>query len=138
MPARIRRIPKPVIAQVHGYCLAAGMDVMLACDFAIADPQARLGMLFGDRGILGGTVFLPRYVGMKEYEGYTSMLVGLRVPTAARRDLSSEEAKAWRTLQKGVRNAAAQTLPMRGALERAYGVPAVAPSRAERRRQARG
>ena len=65
LPARIRRIPKPVIAQVQGYCLAAAMDVMLACDFAIVDPQARLGMLFGDRGIMGGTVFLPRYVGMK-------------------------------------------------------------------------
>ena len=73
-----------------------------------------------------------------EYEGYTSMLVGLRVPTAARRDLSSDEAKAWAAYQKGVRNSAARTLPMREALERAHGTAPVARSRAERRRQARG
>jgi len=27
---------KPVIAQVHGYCLAGGCDLMLCCDFTIA------------------------------------------------------------------------------------------------------
>ncbi len=72
-----------------------------------------------------------------EYEGYTSMLVGLRVPTAARRELSSDEAKAWATYQKGVRDSAARTMPMREALERAHGTTPVARSRAERRRQAR-
>ena len=73
-----------------------------------------------------------------EYDGYTSMLVGMRVPTAARRPLSSQEAKAWATLQRRMRTAAAQTLPMREALERAHGAPPTALTRSERRRQARG
>jgi 2-(1,2-epoxy-1,2-dihydrophenyl)acetyl-CoA isomerase len=61
----IRQVPKAVIAQVHGYCLAAGMDVMLACDFAYADPDAKFGMLFGHMGLPCGAVFLPKYLGLK-------------------------------------------------------------------------
>jgi enoyl-CoA hydratase len=34
---------KPVIAQVHGYCLAGGTDVALLCDIVIAATDARLG-----------------------------------------------------------------------------------------------
>ena len=62
----IRRVPQAVIAQVHGYCLGSGMDLLLAADFAVADPEAQLGMVFGARGIMGGSVFLPRYVGLKQ------------------------------------------------------------------------
>jgi len=34
---------KPVIAQVHGYCLAGGTDVALLCDMIIAADDAQLG-----------------------------------------------------------------------------------------------
>lgn len=34
---------KPVIARVHGYCLAAGTDLMSMCDFAIASDDATFG-----------------------------------------------------------------------------------------------
>ena len=34
---------KPVIAQVHGYCLAGGTDVALLCDMVIAASDARIG-----------------------------------------------------------------------------------------------
>lgn len=34
---------KPVIAQVHGYCLAGGSDVALLCDIVIAADDARFG-----------------------------------------------------------------------------------------------
>ncbi|MCH2657235.1 MAG: crotonase/enoyl-CoA hydratase family protein [Dehalococcoidia bacterium] len=34
---------KPVIAQVHGYCLAGGTDIALLCDLIIADEDARIG-----------------------------------------------------------------------------------------------
>ena len=63
----IRRVPKPVIAQVHGYCLGSAMDLLLASDFAVAAEDAQLGMLFGARGIgPTGMVFLSRYVGLKQ------------------------------------------------------------------------
>lgn len=34
---------KPVIAQVHGYCLAGGTDVALLCDIVVAAEDARFG-----------------------------------------------------------------------------------------------
>ncbi len=34
---------KPVIAQVHGYCLAGGTDIALLCDMIIAAEDARFG-----------------------------------------------------------------------------------------------
>lgn len=34
---------KPVIAQVHGYCLAGGTDLALMCDMVIADEAATFG-----------------------------------------------------------------------------------------------
>jgi enoyl-CoA hydratase/carnithine racemase len=36
-------LPKPVIAQVHGYCLAGGCDLMMMCDLAIASDDAMFG-----------------------------------------------------------------------------------------------
>src|SRR5688572_8711027 len=34
---------KPVIAQIHGYCLAGGTDVALLCDIVIAADDAVIG-----------------------------------------------------------------------------------------------
>lgn len=34
---------KPVIAQIHGYCLAGGTDVALLCDMIIAAEDAQIG-----------------------------------------------------------------------------------------------
>lgn len=62
----IRRIPQPVIAQVHGYCMGSGVDLLLAADFAIADANAQIQLVFGSRAIgPAGTTFLPKYVGLK-------------------------------------------------------------------------
>src|SRR3990170_878715 len=36
-------VHKPVIAQVHGYCLAGGTDVALLCDIVVASQDAVLG-----------------------------------------------------------------------------------------------
>jgi enoyl-CoA hydratase len=35
--------PKPVIAEVHGYCLAGGCDLMMMCDLAVASDDAMFG-----------------------------------------------------------------------------------------------
>ncbi len=61
----LRRVPKPVIAQVHGFCLGAGMDIVLGSDYAVADPDARLGLVFVKRAIAAGMVLLPGHVGLK-------------------------------------------------------------------------
>jgi len=34
---------KPVIAQVHGYCLAGGTELAMMCDLVIADENAKFG-----------------------------------------------------------------------------------------------
>ena len=34
---------KPVIAQIHGYCLAGGTDIALLCDILIAADDATIG-----------------------------------------------------------------------------------------------
>ncbi|HSE13818.1 MAG TPA: crotonase/enoyl-CoA hydratase family protein [Rudaea sp.] len=37
------RSPKPVIAQVHGWCIGGGSDYALCCDLVIASDDARIG-----------------------------------------------------------------------------------------------
>jgi enoyl-CoA hydratase len=36
-------MPQPVIAQVHGHCLAGGCDLMMMCDLAVASDDAVFG-----------------------------------------------------------------------------------------------
>lgn len=40
---RIWDLAKPVIAQVHGYCLAGGSELMASCDLAYVGESARVG-----------------------------------------------------------------------------------------------
>lgn len=40
---RIWDLAKPVIAQVHGYCLAGGSELMAACDLAYVGESTQLG-----------------------------------------------------------------------------------------------
>jgi enoyl-CoA hydratase/carnithine racemase len=57
--------PKPVIAQVHGYCLGGGCDLMMMCDLAIAADDA----LFGEPEIRFGsgvvTMVMPWLIGAR-------------------------------------------------------------------------
>ena len=40
-----RDLPVPVIVVVHGNCFGAGMQIILACDYRIATPDANLSIL---------------------------------------------------------------------------------------------
>ena len=40
---RIWDCPKPVIAQVHGYCLAGGTELAMMCDLVVAADDAQIG-----------------------------------------------------------------------------------------------
>ncbi len=63
---RIRQCPIPVIAVVQGYCLGGGLELLLSCDFALADKTAQVGLPEVTLGIMpgaGGTQILPRVIG---------------------------------------------------------------------------
>ncbi|GAA4503355.1 enoyl-CoA hydratase [Actinoallomurus oryzae] len=64
---RLRDIPQPVIAALHGPVAGMGMSIALACDLRVADPTAtfiapflKLGFSAGDLGL---TWLLPRLIG---------------------------------------------------------------------------
>jgi enoyl-CoA hydratase len=56
---------KPLIAAAEGYALAGGLELLLACDLAVASETTRLGIPEAKRGLAaaaGGLVRLPRLV----------------------------------------------------------------------------
>ena len=57
--------PKPVIAQVHGYALAGGLEMAMACDLIVAADDAQLGepeIRFGSAPV---TLLMPFLIGQK-------------------------------------------------------------------------
>ena len=65
---RLRALPKPVVAAVHGGCAGFGLSLMLAADLAIAADNAKFTLAYIHLGTTpdGGASFhLPRAVGAK-------------------------------------------------------------------------
>ncbi|SET50126.1 Enoyl-CoA hydratase/carnithine racemase [Oceanobacillus limi] len=63
---KIAKLPQPTIAAVNGYAFGGGFELMLACDFAIAVTEAKMGLTETSWAIIpgaGGTQRLPRLVG---------------------------------------------------------------------------
>jgi 3-hydroxyacyl-CoA dehydrogenase/enoyl-CoA hydratase/3-hydroxybutyryl-CoA epimerase len=85
---RIDKLPLPVVAAIHGYCLGGGFELALACDWRIADreegtrlgfPEVKLGIFPG----LNGTVRSIDVAG--PVDAMTAMLTAKMLrPTAAR------------------------------------------------------
>lgn len=65
---QLEQLPVPVIAVVHGFALAGGLELMLACDMVIAAEDARIGDQHVNFGLMpggGSTQRLPRQIGMQ-------------------------------------------------------------------------
>ena len=66
--SQLEELPVPVIALVHGFVLAGGLELMLACDMTIAAEDARIGDQHVNFGLMpggGSTQRLPRRIGMQ-------------------------------------------------------------------------
>jgi enoyl-CoA hydratase/carnithine racemase len=84
----LERLPVPVVAAIHGFCLGGGLELALACDVRIATPDAQFGFPEVNLGLLpggGGTQRAPRLVGA----GRAAWLImsGERIP--------AEQAEGW-------------------------------------------
>ena len=65
---QIENLPIPVIAVVHGFALAGGLELMMACDMALVAEEARIGDQHVNFGLMpggGSTQRLPRRVGLQ-------------------------------------------------------------------------
>lgn len=65
----IRRMPKPVIAAVHGAVAGAGLSVAVSCDLTLAREDAYFTLAYSNIGTSpdGGSTFaLPRIMGTKK------------------------------------------------------------------------
>ncbi len=69
MIEKIRKLPKPIVACVHGTAAGAGFSLMLSCDLVIAADTARFNLAYTAIGAApdgSSSYFLPRHVGMKK------------------------------------------------------------------------
>ena len=86
---RVRTLPIPTVAAIHGPCAGGGLELTLGCDYRLAStdtattlslPEVKLGLLPGG----GGTQYLPRLIGVQQ--ALTLMLTGKNTyPKKARR-----------------------------------------------------
>lgn len=61
-----RRIKKPLVIAVQGYCYTIGLELLLAADIRVAASDTRFAMLEVKRGIFptgGGTIRMPAEMG---------------------------------------------------------------------------
>lgn len=104
---QIRRLPKPVIAQIAGYAIGGGHILHLVCDLSIAADNARFGQTGPKVGSFDGgygSSLLARTIGVKrakevwflcrQYDAQQALAWGL-VNTVVALDRLESETVAW-------------------------------------------
>jgi 2-(1,2-epoxy-1,2-dihydrophenyl)acetyl-CoA isomerase len=84
----IRRMPKPVVAAVHGAAVGIGCSLALACDLVLAAESSFFGLAFVNIGLMpdgGSTLFVPAAVG--KARAFEMAMLGERV--------SAQKALEW-------------------------------------------
>jgi len=87
---RLEDLPVPTLSVVQGYALGGGCECILATDFRVAEPGARIGLPEVKLGLIpgfGGSVRLPRLIGAdnaieaittgREYDAAAALKLGL-------------------------------------------------------------
>jgi len=78
----IRESPKIFIAQVHGYAVAGGCQLVAACDMAVASEDAKFGLVGINLGLFcfTPTVFVSRCIPLKRVveAAFTGRLIDAR------------------------------------------------------------
>jgi len=88
LAAALMDSPKPVVAAAHGWCVGAGLELLLNCDVVTASPDARFKLpevsvgLFGTGGVLA---LLPRKIGLAKAKG--ALMLG--------QEFSALQAEQW-------------------------------------------
>ena len=91
----MQTLAQPIIALVNGYCVAGGIELLLACDFAYAAKSAKIGdghTNFGQIGGAGSNIRLPRWISLPR----------ARELLFTGRLLSADEALEWGLVNKVV------------------------------------
>lgn len=101
----IPKLAKPIIAAVNGPAMTGGLELMLACDFAIASEQARFGDTHLRIGALSGSGMnsrLPQAVGLRWAKQIVFACQPLDAATALRIGLVNEVVPADQLMERAL------------------------------------
>lgn len=132
-------LPQPVVVALHGYSLAAGLEMALLCDVRLAAPGTVVGLPETRLGMLpaaGGTQSLPKAIGAVAALPVVLMAEDIAVADAVRRGIvhriveppdtveqaAQRMARGWAALDPRLVQAAKRALRGAGELDLGQGL----------------
>lgn len=80
----VREVPVPVIAMINGFCVGAGMELAVNCDFRIACETAKLGITPAKLGLIYHPAGLKRFLALIGPSATKELFLTGRLITAQR------------------------------------------------------